>query len=108
VVPNAGAHTNVAAGGSADFLGNEATTLGAHSAVQAGGATSAEVAGGHTSFGGNVAAQNNFGTHADILGHDTAALGNHGQRQHRRHGRRPGLVGAGQRDPHRWLHGGQR
>ena len=78
VVPNADAHTNVAAGGNADFLGNEATTLGAHSAVQAGGATSAEVAGGHTSFGGNVAAQNNFGTHADILGHDTAALESHG------------------------------
>ena len=80
---NVGGHTNVAAGatagagGNADFLNHEATTLGAHSSVQAAGATTAAVSAGPVSVSGNTAAHNSFGTHADILGQDSASLGGH-------------------------------
>ena len=80
---NIGGHTNVAAGatagatGNADFLNHEATTLGAHSTVQAAGVTNAAASAGQASVSGNTAAHNSFGTHADILGQDSATLGGH-------------------------------
>jgi len=84
VQANAGGHMNVGAsaaggvGGGADFLSNEATTLGAHSAIDAAGSTTTAGSAGEVTAGQNTAVHTGMSSYGDILSHDNAALGAHG------------------------------